>query len=140
MLWIARVLIAVVLFWNLQCAVAFLAFPEGYAPGFELEGEPGSVAVRGMGILFVMWNVPYVVALWHPLKHRCSLVEAIVMQALGVVGESWLWATLSPGHDALRLTAWRFTLFDGIGLVLLLITLWAARRLERDPATQTEGS
>lgn len=135
--WAARALIAVVLIWNLQCAVAFLVSPEGFAPSFELEGEAGAVMVRSMGILFVMWNVPYAVALWHPGRHRRSLIEALVMQCLGVVGEGLLWVTLSPGHDALRRTAWRFTLFDGAGVVLLLLALLCVRRYAPSPPSRS---
>lgn len=119
-LWLARLLIGIVFFFNVQCAVVFLVAPQVYAPGFELAGASGEGMVRGMGILFLMWNVPYAVALWHPLKHRLSLVEAFLMQAIGVVGESLLLLGLEPGHEILRQSVARFILFDGLGLALLL--------------------
>ena len=62
--------------------------PATFAPGFELGGAAGAAAVRGMGVLFLMWNVPYAVALWHPVRYRMSLYEAITMQAIGLIGES----------------------------------------------------
>ena len=87
-LWAARLLIAVVVAWNLECALVFLLNPAVFAPGFELSGVPGEAAVRGFGVLFVMWNIPYLVALWQPRRNRLSLWEALAMQLIGVIGES----------------------------------------------------
>lgn len=119
-LWLSRLLIGIVFFFNVQCAVVFLAAPQLYATGFELAGAPGEGMVRGMGILFLMWNVPYAVALWHPLRHRLSLLEALAMQAIGVLGESLLLLNLEAGHAVLRQSVERFILFDAVGLGLLL--------------------
>src|ERR1035437_4336550 len=91
--WLARLLIGWVFFFNVQCAIAFLAAPQLYAGLFELSGPPGEGMLRGLGLLFLMWNVPYAVALWNPARQRTSLYEAIVMQAIGVLGESLLLAT-----------------------------------------------
>ena len=118
---IARIMIALVTFFNLQCAVIFLLFPSMYASGFELSGIPGQVLVRGLGILFIMWNVPYVVALVDPIRFRISLYEAVAMQAIGLLGESILLLTLPIGHAALQMTANRFIVFDGSGLLLLIL-------------------
>jgi hypothetical protein len=118
-LWLARLLIGLVLCWNLECALAFLWRPGDYAPGFELAGGPGVAMVRGLGILFLMWNVPYALAAWHPRRQRTSLLEALAMQAIGLLGETALFFSLPAGHAALRGTAMRFILFDGAGLVLL---------------------
>lgn len=122
--WIARGLIGIVLFINVQCAVVFLLQPEKYSGSFELAGVPGRMMVQGMGLLFLMWNVPYVFAVSNPIARRTSLIEAVIMQAIGVVGESAILGTLPPEHWALRDTALRFIAFDGGGLVLLLIGLW----------------
>lgn len=119
-LWGGRVLIGLVFFFNVQCAVAFLLNPAGYAGGFELTGTAGEAAVRGMGILFLMWNVPYALALLHPRRHWVSLNEAVVMQIIGVVGESLLLITLPEGHAALRVSIGRFIVFDGSGVIALL--------------------
>lgn len=118
-LWLSRLLIAVVLFFNVQCALAFLISPQLYAPGFELSGAAGEGMLRGMGVLFLMWNVPYAVALSHPVRRRVSLVEALAMQAIGLAGESLLLLGLEPGHALLRASVGRFILFDGLGLLLL---------------------
>jgi hypothetical protein len=74
-----------------------------------------------MGILFLMWNVPYALAAWHPRRHRTSLLEALIMQAIGLLGETALLLLLPPGHEPLRATAMRFIFFDGFGLLLLLV-------------------
>ena len=119
-LWIARILIGIVTAWNLQAALTFILRPYLYAPNFELSGEPGAVAVRGTGILFLMWNVPYLVALWHPRKHLPLLEIAIVMQSIGLVGESMTLLSLPIGHALLRESISRFILFDASGLILLV--------------------
>ena len=127
-LWLTRGLIALVTAWNLQAALLFILWPERYAPGFELTGIPGTAAVRGTGILFLMWNVPYVVALWHPYKYKLALVMALVMQLIGLVGESVILFNLPDGHTLLRASIMRFITFDAIGLVLLLGAFWVSRQ------------
>jgi hypothetical protein len=119
-LWLARLLIAVVVAWNLQCALVFLLNPGAFAPGFELIGIPGEAAVRGFAVLFVMWNVPYLVALWNPLRHRLSLWEALAMQTIGVVGESLILASIPVEHSILRGSLLRFIIFDAAGIVCLM--------------------
>ncbi len=114
--------------WNLQAALVFILWPERFAPGFELNGVPGAAAVRGTGVLFVMWNVPYLVALWHPRKYCLVLGIVIVMQLVGLVGESFILLTLPDGHAALSASITRFISFDGGGLLLLLVAFWLARR------------
>jgi len=120
-LWASRLLIAVVVAWNLECALVFLLHPEVFAPGFELAGIPGAAAMRGTAVLFVMWNVPYLVALWNPVRHRISLGEALAMQALGLVGESFILLTLPAGHAVLHTSLVRFIAFDAAGVVLLAV-------------------
>ncbi len=132
-LWLARLFIAVVFFFNVQCAVAFLAAPQAYAPGFELAGPAGEGMVRGLGVLFLMWNVPYAVALWHPLRFRISLVEAVAMQIIGVTGETLLLAALPAGHNVLRASVTRFIAFDASGMALLLIAFWLVARFSSTP-------
>ena len=118
-LWAARLLIAVVVAWNLQAALIFLLTPERFAPGFELSGVPGAAAVRGIAVLFIMWNIPYLVALWQPRRNRLALWEALVMQAVGVIGESLILASLPAGHAVLHASILRFIAFDASGVVAL---------------------
>ncbi len=115
-----RVLIFLVLAMNLQCALAYILNPMPYVAPFELSGEPGRAAVIGIGILFVMWQVPYVFALVHPLRNHRSLVEAVVMQAIGLVGETLLLITIPLTNSVLRASIFRFIIFDAAGLLLLL--------------------
>ena len=129
-LWIGRILIGMVLFFNLQCAVVFILQPDRYAPGFELGGAAGAAMVRGMGVLFLMWNVPYGVALAHPAVNRRSLVEAIGMQAIGFIGESAIALTLEPGHEVAVVSVGRFIVFDGVGLVALVLAWGITRTID----------
>jgi hypothetical protein len=130
-IWLSRLLIAIVTAWNLQAALVFILWPERFAPGFELSGVPGAAAVRGTGILFVMWNVPYLVALWNPRKYRLALGIALVMQFIGLVGESLILFMLPEGHALLSTSIIRFIAFDGSGLLLLVAAFWLVRRNTR---------
>lgn len=122
--WLARLLIGLVMAWNLQAAIAFLYSPGAFAPGFELSGPAGEAAVRGMAVLFLMWNVPYIVAAWQPIRQRLSLMEALAMQAVGVTGESAILLTLKPENFTLRGSILRFTIFDAAGLLALILAWW----------------
>jgi hypothetical protein len=125
--WLARLLIGVVLVINVQCALLFLWQPEIYTPAFELSGISGEAILRALGLLFLMWNVPYAVATINPLKYRVSLFEAILMQAIGLGGETLLLLGLPPAHQALRAAATRFVLFDSCGLMALILAAWITR-------------
>ncbi len=128
-LWLARLLIGLVFLFNVQCALVFLAAPQQYAPSFELSGPAGEGMVRGLGLLFLMWNVPYAVALWQPARQRVSLYQALIMQSIGVVGESLLLLTFPPGHPVIQSSVGRFILFDGSGLVFLALAAWLIRKI-----------
>jgi hypothetical protein len=118
---ISRAAIGIVLFINIQCAVQFLGSPSVYMPGFGLTGIPGEIALRGTAILFLMWNVPYVFALVHPEKFRVSYLQTVIMQFIGLIGETLLWLTLSSGNNVISSSLVRFILFDGAGLGLLVL-------------------
>jgi hypothetical protein len=119
-LWAARLLIGVVVAWNLECALVFLFNPGGFAQGFELNAAPGEAAVRGFAVLFVMWNIPYLVALWNPQRNRVSLWEALAMQVVGVLGESLILFSIPAGHTILHSSLMRFITFDAAGVLLLI--------------------
>ncbi len=118
-LWVARACVGGVLFANVQCAVAFWLAPAGYASMFELAGAAGEAAIKGIAVLFLMWNVPYGVALWHPRRHRLALWQAVAMQALGVAGETLIWWQLPAAPVVLRGSLLRFMVFDAGGLAAL---------------------
>lgn len=127
--WIAQGLIGIVVFFNLDAAFSFMFHPDLYAPGFEISGIPGRAVTQGMGILFLMWNVPYLFALVNPLKHFTSLIEAVLMQAIGVFGETILLFNLAGSHPVITVTTQRFIVFDGGGLVLLVVALVITRQI-----------
>ncbi len=119
------ILIGIVFFLNIQAGVLFFLKPSDYATAYELTGFPGQAAIAGSGLLFLMWNVPYAFALSNPYKHRISLIQAVIMQAMGVFGESLILSRLPLGqHLLLRQNIWRFIFFDGVGLLLLGVALY----------------
>ncbi len=129
-LWIARCLIALVVIDNLQAAVLFLVRPAYFAPSFELGGIAGNAIIQGIGLLFAMWTVPYVFAMIHPIQHRISLIEALIMQTIGLVGEMVLLNLLPGGMDVLEGSVERFIYFDAGGLLLLLGAFLLTRKLK----------
>jgi len=131
-MWLSRAALLTVLIANMTAAIPFVIRPADYAGAFELNGAPGEVAVRGFGILFLMWAVPFIPAILHPVKHRIAFVCILAMQAIGLIGESLMLITLPAGHDMLRATGLRFIAFDGIGLVVLLIAYQVAGRKSHD--------
>ncbi len=125
---IVRGLIGFLVVLNLQCAVLFLILPARFAPGFELVGIPGEAAIQGTGILFLMWNIPYLFAFRDPLKHRVSFIEAVLMQAIGLIGEGMLLTGLPGEHIVLRNSISRFILFDAAGLLSLCAAFFLVNR------------
>ena len=129
-LWIARFLIGLVTFWNLQAAFAFIFSPGGFVSAYELSGIPGEAAIRGVGVLFLMWNVPYLFALVDPVRYRLALTLSLLMQLTGLIGETYIYFTIPMGHEALRSSIFRFIIFDGAGLILLVIA-WIIGRVAK---------
>lgn len=119
--WFARLVVGVVFGVNVWCALVFVLQPEPYLAGFELQGVAGTAMVRGMGILFLMWNVTYPPVLFDPRKFMALFAVLLVQQCIGVIGETWLWLNLPPGHTNLSAAGWRFIVSDGLGLVGLSI-------------------
>jgi hypothetical protein len=129
--WIARVLIGLVLLDNLQAAVIFLVLPSRISPSFELNGVASNAAIQGIGLLFLMWCVPYFVAALDPGKHKISFIESIIMQVIALIGEFILLVLLPTKLPILTSSVQRFILFDGIGLLFLLFAaavLWFPRK------------
>jgi hypothetical protein len=118
---IARLLIGLVVVWNLQAAFAFIFSPSRFVSAYELSGAAGEAAIRGFGILFLMWNVPYLFAVKDPVRYKLALTFALLMQGIGLIGETYILSTLTVDHTILRSSILRFILFDGAGLVLLAI-------------------
>jgi len=126
-IWIARLLIGLVTAWNLQAAFAFIFAPSGFVRAYELSGIPGEAAIRGFGILFLMWNVPYFFAVKDPIRYQLALTFALLMQFIGLIGETYIYFTLPADHAMLENSILRFIVFDGAGLVLLAMAYWIER-------------
>jgi len=128
LVWLARAVVGLVFFFNVTCAIPFIAWPDRYAPGFEVSGVPGQALVRGMGILFLMWNATYPPVLVRPEHNRTLFLVILAQQAIGLAGETWMWAALPAGHAVLRNTGLRFIAFDGAGLVGMGLVYWLLQR------------
>lgn len=118
---VSRLLIGLVTAWNLQAAFAFIFTPSGFTRAYELSGTAGEAAIRGFGVLFLMWNVPYLFAVKDPVRYQLALTFALLMQLTGLIGETYIYFTLPAGHAILENSIFRFIIFDGVGLVLLAI-------------------
>ena len=68
--WVVRVCFALVFAVNVQCALSYVLDPLAYVGGFELEGVAGEVAVRGLGVAFLMWNATYPAFICSPERCR----------------------------------------------------------------------
>ena len=126
--WTSRLLILLVAAWNIQAGIVFLVSPQAFVGAYELSGAAGEAAVRGVGVLFLMWNVPYLFAAFDPIRYRLGLVFAVWMQLTGLLGESTILSTLTMEHAVLRASILRFIAFDAAGLVLLVIAWLIIRR------------
>ena len=133
---LTRLLILSVILINIQCAAVFLVYPERYVSGFELTGTAGIAAVRGFGVLFLMWNIPYLVAFWDPVKNRVSLYESLAMQAVGLVGETAIYQTIPLFHTMVKASVLRFIQFDTVGLMFLILAILLSRSLYTGKAKQ----
>ena len=69
-LWLVRGLILAVLLANLSAAIPFVLHPQDYVWAFEVQGSVGEVIVRSIGLLFLMWVVPYAPVLLRPARYR----------------------------------------------------------------------
>lgn len=124
----ARIALGLVLAANLSAAIPYVLDPAAYAGAFELSGAPGAAMVRGLGILFLMWNVTYLPVIVDPLRERTVFGIVLAQQVIGLAGESWILASLPPGHAVLAASGLRFIVFDSAGLVLLLAAFLGTRQ------------
>ncbi len=124
--WVIRLPVLIVFLSNLSAALPFLLVPDRFTASFELDGEVGAVMVRSIGLLFLMWIIPYVPILLSPERSPSCLWVILVQQLLGLGGESWMWLR-TEGHAVLRATGARFIFFDSVGLALLVVALWLSR-------------
>lgn len=117
--WIARIGVAVVFVVNVQCAVGFIVAPEQFAAAYEQNGAAGNAAMQGLGVAFLMWNATYPLVIVNPWRHRTLFAVVLAQQAIGLVGESAIMASLPAGHTALVDSIGRFIAFDAFGLIIM---------------------
>ena len=118
-IWAARIALAAVFVVNVHCAVQFVIWPDAFASSFELTGMEGAVAVRGLGVAFLMWNATYPLAIIDPVKYRALFGVVIAQQVIGLVGESSILFSLPPGNGPLVGSITRFVAFDAAGLIIM---------------------
>lgn len=119
--WLIRIQIILVFGWNLQCAILFLLQPQVYAPAFELSPDSiGVTVIRSLGLLFLMWNVPYAFAAIQPLRWKILPLVILIQQFVAVMGEIWILSTLSS-EVQIKSSILKFVYFDFSGLVLLTL-------------------
>lgn len=119
--WTARLAFVAVFVLNIVCALQFVIDPGAYAPGFQLTGIPGSVAVRGMGVAFLMWNATYPFFIVHPERSRILGVIILIQQAIGCIGETCILLGLPAGYETLASSIERFIAFDVGGLAVMAV-------------------
>ena len=121
----ARMATAVVFIVNVQCALSFVLQPASFTSSFELTGTgiAGEVAVRGLGVAFLMWNATYPAVIVDPRRFRALHVVVLAQQVIGLAGESMIRLTLPPESTDLTGSIDRFIAFDAFGLVLMASTL-----------------
>lgn len=131
--WGARAVVALVCFFNLTAAIPFVLNPALYSHSFQVQdcGIGGQVLVRGLGIAFLMWQVPFIPVIWRPERNRTCFLCLLGMQLIGLIGESWMLVAMPEVTGPLRATGWRFILFDGgglLGMTLAYRALWGPLR------------
>lgn len=119
--WIARLLVAVVFAWNMQCALTFVLSPTSVMSAYQLYGTIGMAILQGMGVAFLMWNATYPAVIVAPQRFRSLFIVVIAQQAIGLIGETWIVLNLGTGAADLGMSITRFIAFDAAGLVLLAI-------------------
>ncbi len=121
--WFCRIAYTVVFVLNVQCALSFCIVPDQFMGAYELSGTAGRAAVQGIGIAFLMWNATYPPVIASPQRFRSLAVVVLVQQAIGLVGESLLRASLPVQNGVLAESITRFIWFDGAGLILMAAAL-----------------
>lgn len=118
-----RIAFALVFAVNVQCALSFIVWPEAYLSAYELQGVSGVVAVQGIGVAFLMWNVTYPFVIIDPRKYWIVARIVLVQQVVGLIGESYILWTLPAGHEVLGASIERFIAFDAAGFVLMALAM-----------------
>lgn len=121
--WVIRIVFTIVFLWNVLCAIQFILFPADYAGSYQLSGTEGEVALRGLGVAFLMWNATYPAYIARPDRFPVLGAVIVAQQVIGLVGESLILASLPEGYALLASSIQRFIAFDGAGLLLMIAAL-----------------
>ncbi len=134
--WVIRVCFTVVFVWNVLCAFQLLVAPASFAGAYQLSGAAGEAAVRGMGVVFLMWNATYPAFLVNPVRFKVLGWVIAAQQAIGCVGEAFIMVTLpASGFELLAASIQRFLIFDAVGLALMVLSgAFFLRHLRQHPA------
>lgn len=116
-----RLVFTAVFVMNVVCALQFIVDPAAFVGAYQLEGAGAEAAVRGMGIVFLMWNATYPLFIVRPVKQKALGIIILIQQAIGCVGESFVLFALPADADVLAASIMRFTMCDAIGLVLMTL-------------------
>lgn len=134
--WACRICFSIVFAWNVQCALSFVVAPGAFAPAYQLSGVEGEVAIRGLGVAFLMWNATYPAFIVNPARFKALGAVALVQQVIGLAGELLIASSVPDvGFATLHASIMRFVAFDAAGLALMVASfmflLVAERRLGR---------
>lgn len=125
--------VLIVFCWNVLCAMQFVTNPLGYAPAYGLPATEESAAmVAGLGVAFLMWNATYPAVIANPRRFQALYVVVLAQQAIGFVGETFIWLHLAQaglGDGLMSAGILRFMAFDGAGLALMLAAFIALRHV-----------
>lgn len=131
---VTRIAFTAVFALNVMCALQFIVAPGEYVGAYQLEGTGAEAAIRGFGIVFLMWNATYPLFILKPSKYLALGAVILVQQLIGCIGETCILLTLPPEGTALLASSiQRFIAFDGGGLIVMLVAyLWLRFGLSRN--------
>lgn len=131
-LWLTRAAFALVFCWNVLCAAQFITCPQDFTAAYQLSGVQGQVALRGLGVAFLMWNATYPAFIASPRRFPVLGWVILAQQLIGLVGEGIILAGLPAGFEVLAASITRFIAFDAAGLVIMTVAfaLLRSRRPE----------
>ena len=134
--WAVRISYTAVFLVNVTCALSFVVVPQAHAGAYELTGVSGMVAVQGLGIAFLMWNVTYPLVIAQPLNNRAMASVVLIQQLIGLVGESLIFTGLPTEHEVLASGIIRFITFDGAGFIAMGVSfIWLCREMSQKTAS-----
>lgn len=123
--WLVRACFSLVFAWNVLCALQFVVAPHAFAQAFQLTGVSGDVAVRGLGVAFLMWNVTYPLFIVNPARFKVLGLIILVQQLIGCVGEGAILQSLAGAElPFLASSIQRFLAFDVVGFVLMTASVF----------------